>query len=349
MSQSILTVKGVIQLSVPHKYDLPNIIDQEDQVIDVFKQILNLPKSSRYYVIYTLALNNLLNTPLSEINRMGRVLRLIDTVVTQSDGQFTVPEYGLEFKGKRSDLFRLLSFVSPEGVQSHDSFEKSFHLLPDKFLGGIDRINDPDKLKSKIINNIRDSFSISETTISSTFDLIDDLYFDRLLQYRLKASGKHLSFRVSYQMETCAGSLTTLHDGNFVLAISHKLTEASNPLDAFVSTLQHELVHLIVNLEIIRLGINPEDGNFDKELFRSHGRLFKDIALRFFGLTECRHSYFREVSTEAKPTFNVGDRVYFELRKTRTFGEITKLNPKRAKVRITGATYNVPYECLHKA
>lgn len=375
--KTILTPQGMVPLTISQKYRVEDILDLDDATAKTFASILRLGEtSSRYQILYSLALNDLLIVSSGDLNEAFRNLSLgsnslewvqknRQTLMTMeqivSEGaNFKIPLYGLTFAGKRSGLFHLISSMSAEHKIS-DSFERSFHVSPNKFTS--ERINDHESVRSKIRSAIESNFTLNDAMIERTFNLIDQTYFSGILKYRLQAAGKRISFRVSHQMIKTAGSMTSKHtEKEYVIAIAAKLNEVlgnrlssgisvNGPVDAFIVTLQHEITHLIVHLEMDRLGIDPNDKS---DQFKSHGTLFKDIGERFFGLTERTHRLFEaesdEEATVDKSQLAVGMRVYFNHKDTRMYGTITKLNPKRAKVDTGGGNgYSVPYQSLHTA
>ena len=237
-----------------------------------------------------------------------------------------------------------------------------FIFFPNKFIGSNDRINDHESFREKIRNTIEHNFILNDTTIEKTFDLIDEIYFSGLLKYRLQASGRKFSFRVSNQMTRTAGSMTDkLYEKEYVITISARLGEVlgnklssgiriNGPVDAFIVTLQHEITHLIVYLEIERLGINTTNL---PDNFKSHGPVFQNIGERFFGFTERTHRLFEaesennEIIPINKSQLSIGTRVFFEHKNIQIPGHIIKLNPKKAKVQTNNGNFSVPYEMLH--
>lgn len=387
MATVLLTPQGLLSVSISQKYQVDNILNLDDTTIKTFGGILQLDNQSRYQILYALALNNLLTVPSDDLTRAFQNLNLVgpnslqwiqknrsilmamDELIVSEGSNFKVPLYGLTFTGKRSGLFYFLSnAVNRENVVSNDSFERSFHVFPDKFIGGSDKISDHEGFREKVRSAIEANFILNDTTIEKTFNLIDQVYFSGLLKYRLQAAGKRISFRVSNQMTRTAGSMTHKpREKEYVIAISGRLTEVlgnklssgiriNGPVDAFIVTLQHEIVHLIVYLEMDRLGISSNTNN---KYFRSHGLHFQNIGERFFGLTERTHRLFEGESESegepATPTTNksqltVGSRIYFDYKNARMYGTITKLNPKRAKIETNnGSGFSVPYEVLHLA
>ena len=173
-------------------------------------------------------------------------------------------------------------------------------------------------------------------------------------------------------MTRTAGSMTDkCIKKEYVIAISSRLNEVlgnrlnsgirvNGPIDAFIITLQHEITHLIVYLEMDRLGIRSSDLTdptkvlpISASALTSHGIIFQDIGERFFGLTERTHRLF-EAEVEVVPVIeraqlSIGTRVYFDSKTQRIYARITKLNPKRAVVQPedTNRSDKVPYEMLH--
>lgn len=397
MATILLTPRGLTSLTIPQKYRVDDILDLDQDTIKSFASILHTPESKYYQVLYTLAINNLLITPSSDnlvnafeninldnnpsslrwIQKNRNVLTAMDELIVSEGSSFKIPIYGLSFTGKRSGIFHLFSNILGRVTEppSISSFERSFYILPDKFIGGTERIDDQNKFRATIRSAIEANFILNDTIVEQTFNLIDQTYFSGLLKYRLQAAGKKISFRISNQMTRTAGSMTDKSsEKEYVITISARLNEVlgnklssgisvNGPIDAFIVTLQHEIIHLIVHLEMDRLGITSTDLTDKNKIlpisadsFKSHGAIFQNIGERFFGLTERTHSLF-ETESEDNDTpkltpnqLKIGTRVYFDSRTTRMYGHINKLNPKRCKVRTdNGEIYNVHYQILHLA
>lgn len=340
----LLIPNGLVDISVPFKYSLQDLLQQEGDFYDTFISLLQLPsgKNKRYFVLYTLAINNLLVDKLS--NQERRILQYLDEV---------------DLPISSSQLYTLLlnARADPE-ISPLLSFEASFHLSPNKFILPIqEKIDNPFELRAQILNKIFSNFILSPATLQNMYEQIDSLYFENLLSYRLLAAHKSLEFRVSTKMIRTAGSMTTKPD-KYVIAISERIHQVldqkkiglgivcNGAIDCILVTLQHELVHLIVALEKERLKIPDERTG----IYSSHGVLFSGIAENFFGLTERTHRFFEEETVkEELPVFSLNDNISFKIKGKSTSGVIIKCNPKRAQVRISsGAVYNVPYEILEK-
>ena len=370
----ILSSNGILNLQINQQYRVDDILNLDNNTVKAFCDILNLNEIKRYQILYSLAINNLLivpdsqSTPLQWIKNKSYILKTMDDILitSKNDNSYALSLYNLSLTGKRSDIFRMLDNIVGDKV-SLSHFERSFHILPNTFIGGYNRITDLDEFRNKIKALIEPNFALNEVILEKTFKLIDELYFNNLMKYRLQAAGKKISFRISDKMVGTAGSMTSKKDG-YIIAISNKLSEVlgnknnsgiiiNGPIDAFIVTLQHEITHLIVYLEIDRLGL---DNTGD---FSSHGLHFKDISLRYFGLTERTHCLFEsgdalEQKMPVKNQLNMGTRVYFDstskkgaLANQRVYGKIIKLNPKNAQVGLekNDKIYNVPYELLHVA
>lgn len=371
MTTVLLTPNGLLQASISQKYRVDDILDLDDPTVKAFAGILHVPKESRYQILYSLAINNLLivpelSDPLEWIQKRRTPLKLMDETISEGSG-FRIPAYDLSFTGKRSSLFRMLSSLEGKPTDLTHAFEDSFHLLPTKFVGSSDKITDPEGYRAKILSAIQPNFALNDLMIEQTFNLIDQLYFSQLLKYRLQAAGKKISFKVSYQMSSSAGNMKS-KGKEYIISISSRLTEVlgnklnsginiNGPIDAFIVTLQHEITHLIVHLEMDRLGVTS-----DNESFKSHGPVFKDIGLRFFGLTERTHSLFEEGEVLTPQVsvnqLYVGQRVYFDPNTTkgqlagvrRVYGTIKKINPKTISVTTEGhGGWKVGHRAIHPA
>ena len=369
---TLLSPNGILSLQISQSYRPDDILNLDDNTVKMFSDILKLPEVKRYQILYSLAINNLLIvpdlqlTPLQWVKNKSSVLKIMDDVILTNGSEYKIPLYNLALTGKRSDIFRMLDNIVGDKISS-SHFERSFHISPNEFVGGFNKISDLDGFRTKVKSMIELNFILNENTLERTFALIDQLYFNNLMKYRLQAAGKKILFRISDKMVGTAGSMTSKHN-QYIIAISNKLSEVlgnksnsgiviNGPIDAFIVTFQHEITHLIVHLETDRLGL---DNTGD---FSSHGTHFKDISLRYFGLTERTHCLFEggdalEQKTPVKNQLNVGTRVYFDsntkkgaLANQRVYGKITKLNEKKAKAALEqdGTVYCVPYQMLHIA
>lgn len=349
MTSVLLSPFGLITLSSTcEKYQIHDILDLDDLTVQTFAEALHLTKNKRYQILYSLAINNLLILPngsdaLEYVKKKHPIIDLIDNLITDKLG-FKSITYNLTFAGKRSSLFYMLESLVTESKNTDYSFERSFHILPDKFYNGSDKIDNHEEYRGEIKSMIESNFILNEQILECTFNLIDEIYFSNLLKYRLQASGKKISFKISYQMSSCAGSMKSKAN-EYCITISNRLNEAnSDPIDAFISTLQHEMTHLIVYLEIDRLG--PEVCNNDN--FKSHGVVFKDIGSRFFGVIERTHSFFDKPEISSNKSFIIGQRVYFDPNTSkgklagikRVYGKVTKINPKTIAIETEGGHGN---------
>ena len=332
---SILAPAGWLPLEISEKYTLRQILNLDETTLLTFLKLLQLPTTGtrRYYLIYTLALNSLLDYHVHWVKSFREKLISLDSVIAH--------------KGTVEELFNLLS------VKTSCDFEQSFHLQPQFF-----ECPESETLRSQIVSTITPGFKLDVATVQRTFNLIDKEFCRGLLKTRLTASGKKIEFRVSPKMTRTAGSFTS--GESYILTISSRVNEVIGeklnsgvicvgPVDAFVVTMQHEITHpelrsfsgrrsrrLIVHLEKERRACP------DSDEFKSHGRLFQKIAGSLFGLSERTHSLFEE----GDPMQSVcsGDSVSFNFKGTLLSGTIVKLNPKRAKVMtLDGKVYTVPY------
>jgi hypothetical protein len=354
---ALISPNGILNLiSMPQQYRFDDILNLDDNTIRAFSDILKLQEVKRYQVLYSLAINNLLIVPkltsLQYVKNKSHILKTMDDIL-MSEGK--IPIYNLAITGKRSDIFKMLDNMVGDKI-SLNHFERSFHILPNKFVGGIERTTDLPGYKAKIKSCIGSSFVLNESTLELTFNLIDEVYFSNLLKYRSKAAGKIISFRISNKMVGTAGSMNFKKE-EYVITISARLVEIS--IDGFIDTLQHEITHLIVHLEMDRLSIDHFEPHNE---FSSHGPHFKDIGMRFFGNNDRCHSLF-DTPKEVVKVFNkhnlqIGSRVTFESSATkgkyankRFYGKVIKLNDKRTRVQIEGGDglLDVPYEMIELA
>lgn len=215
-----------------------------------------------------------------------------------------------------------------------------------------------------------------EIKLSNSFSILkDDEYY---LNSGVKCKGPLRCFLV-----------TLMHELVHVLVklvIYFKLKECS-PLDGSsnlsleANSSKFDLIDEQVN------NVGNSLGMLDSKIYSSHGVLFKAIAYYYFGLTECTHSMFsnnqaRPLESEAgqnlsstsslasvisgtsgrcgrsqtsdnseriKSQLSIGERVFITLKEGRVYGNIIKLNPKRAIVRLTDTReFNVHYPLINK-
>lgn len=349
---NILVPNGLIQLTQLQTWDWSQILDSDPSTLSQFVTILKLPADNpRYNILYTLALNKLLNQSLTWVKSHRSVIKFLDTLPLQTS------QFGVTISGKLSDIFQMIDSWGKESPP--DLFEKSFALIPEFFQldynDGITR--DYSGLRAAVRREIEPHFSLTPPIIEKTVNVIDELYFSGLIKYRLIAANKNIQYRTSDKMTKCAGSLSSGDENTYILSLAAKIDQTisggkgsgvvcQDKIDAFIVTVQHELIHLIVRLEMLRLGI---DSNNDAGIYSSHGKLFKYLSNKFFGLTEATHDlYEKETCTNVnvdQPA--LGSTVTFVHKGQVQRGKVIKLNPKKAKVQLgPNNIFTVPYQLL---
>lgn len=212
----------------------------------------------------------------------------------------------------------------------------------------------------------RDYDQISLPLLRKSFDEIDQLYFDASLRRRIEKLGYRLEFEVSTRLAKTAGKFGVRHrQKKFFIRMATFFDQLNGKricngvicddmISCFVITLQHEIVHLIVRLEIMEQRINVST-NPD---YSGHNHRFMQLAREYFGLTKNTHDLFKDISSvtksaeplKTKADFQTGDVVsFFERKRNKTMeGKIVRLNAARASVMVNGMRWLIPYQMLTK-
>lgn len=102
----------------------------------------------------------------------------------------------------------------------------------------------------------------------------------------------------------------------------------SSRLECLMSTLEHELIHLIIDLWDITV-----DGM--SKIYSQHGKLFMQIVKSYFGHTDFLHALDIDGSIIQLPSdFSVGESIFFFKEGKEINGKIRKLNKRTAKIEI---------------
>jgi hypothetical protein len=319
----------------------------------------------RYELIYMLALNGKLSDAGYEW-----VMSFIESVKIIDSGEtFTSDSVKLT---KRSGLIDLVSkFPLRKADQiatlKSDKFEVEFyphfHLLDGVISGTVwgsakGPIPTGNKLlREEVAGALRERGHgdvLSVSMLQDAYQLINSDYFNGALNDWLVASWHTISFSV--------GSGHIMHGkmakrgSAYEIRVSMDTMISSRDKDPIVSmlmTLEHELAHMIVNLW----------SDVTDKVAESHGIEFKRVMQYFF---EQEGSATYSVPSgvfhgeSAKATLQVGDRVRITWPKSDkysaypTVGEVTKLNPKTAGVKISvgmapiGTKWRISYSYLEK-
>ena len=195
------------------------------------------------------------------------------------------------------------------------------------------------------------------------FELYDKNFFRGHIQKKLDETNSTLGFTFSKHTKTggtcsrrgCEWKINiplNLFQGLFQKGEKNLLTNGiwcTSKLDCLQLTFEHELMHLLMGLYEYQ-GRKPEYSQ-SPDTFTVHGKLFQCMVFLYFGHTDYKHDLFKgEASTKIKKEdARIGMRVKFFFDKTREeyHGRITKINPKKAAVRLDdGRVWKVPYTML---
>jgi hypothetical protein len=219
--------------------------------------------------------------------------------------------------------------------------------------------------------------NLKEKYLVKLFTIIDDVYFDSIIQRKMKEGKLKLELKVSTRFSRLAGrcSKEIKTDGKerscfFMITMAKDLfsdpflkkglksqvsngIEYYNPLSTFISTLQHEMIHLVI------MDFCPT-----LDAPGGHSDTFKLISKRLFGHTEHKHllgvdvelfgvtkeelakrmrrgeAYIKILLADDKKVSAKGGEV--------TIAKIEKLNPKKVKVKIGKLLWSIPYTYVLK-
>jgi hypothetical protein len=163
-----------------------------------------------------------------------------------------------------------------------------------------------DEYKRKILDSYQKNVDITENLLYSMYENINQLYFNNRINVMLSMLGKYLKIQLSDKMVSSGGIMKN-RGNHYLITISMSHCNLSDKslyknsgincqgnLDAVFTTLTHELTHVLVHL-IIDLKMMNENIIIQEEgRYASHGDLFKELALNYFGLTDITHSMFHK-------------------------------------------------------
>ena len=161
-----------------------------------------------------------------------------------------------------------------------------------------------------------------------------------------KVAGKHIKTNNIHTIQISSGLIQSLFlNGEKQLSING-LT-VYDRLEAVQALIEHELIHLYMGIQDLTRKIKEGEG---KMYYSPHGKLFQELAFKYFEHTDYRHNLTSGDSTDqlTKEQCYVGMNVYFiDNKNAKNLGTILKCNPKRASVQIeNGNVYNVGYSTL---
>lgn len=191
--------------------------------------------------------------------------------------------------------------------------------------------------------------------LTKLYRYTDKYFFNSMIENLLSQSGSTLKIEVSKQMTCTAGKLKTERNNTkreytlrFSESIMETITEESvkrslknggivvqNRLHAIQLTVEHELLHLLIDLST--------DGKKEAP----HGELFQTMALQLFGHTDFYHGLLSEEKADIDLNFKLGERVCFGHKGATLYGVVVKLNPKTVGVLLDDTRRcNVSYSLL---
>jgi hypothetical protein len=184
------------------------------------------------------------------------------------------------------------------------------------------------------------------------FDLYDKLFFNNEIKHKIKEEGSTLTIIPASDSMTKTGGLCTKIGCEHSIKIAfgvlsqtfvknkNKLStnglECEDRLNCLQLVLEHEMIHLIVNLW------SGQFTNKDNiKLFDSHGHVFRCLAKSFFGHTDVTHGLLSVTKDEedTKPKakisdFKIGDYVKTTYKGKELIGIVKKVNVKTIGVEI---------------
>lgn len=203
-------------------------------------------------------------------------------------------------------------------------------------------------------------------TLNQMFQLYDYYFFSNLISFGLKKGNGKIDFDFSSRLTSTGGTcrrdgictyniklssdrLNNIKPEN-ISAIKINGIQPKDRVDGLQLIFEHELIHAVLSIF--------------KDDLSGHNNLFKTIVLNLFGHTKITHGITDRVLSAShtsgnlgsnikkekltKSDLHIGDRVYFIQNDIRNYGEIVKLNPKRAKINTASGVWNVYYASIKK-
>ncbi len=220
-------------------------------------------------------------------------------------------------------------------------------------------------IKRELLKHFNPALSdLSDKHLDIMFGLYDRVIFNNILT--INKGSDTLSFGVNIRDKN-KGGIYLFSSNGYVR--SHKIM-VSKPLiislfkngeaelksnglicrdrvEAMMNIFEHEMVHMYCQLMGYSRKIPSGKG---KMYYSSHGKLFQELAYRFFRHTDFRHELKNgDVSnTIDKTQCKLGMKIFFNTKDNiRIYGYIVKLNPKRCRIDTgLGKFYDVPYPMI---
>lgn len=216
------------------------------------------------------------------------------------------------------------------------------------FLDKMDIINK----RQTIDNHYSNKYPVlSSDLIKELVFLYDKIFFKDQIQHELNKTKISMKCIPSQSMTKTAGSVQ-LKDNKIILKISNPIIEKITPLHiaglkdscsqpitnrlhAIMTIIEHEIIHILQFLNKEERGIN-------------HNEWFKNQTKIYFDHVNIRHNLIESPTINTKDNFNLNEQVCFYSKDVKYIGNIIKLNPKRAQIKVNDTIYAVYYNQLHK-
>jgi hypothetical protein len=194
---------------------------------------------------------------------------------------------------------------------------------------------------------------IKSGDVKKTFELFDEVYFNKGLSKYLFNSNQNIKFSTSAKLSKTAGKCIYCETG-YEIVISSKILASlfnknekqlalggltcRNRLECYINIFEHELIHFIIFLFC------------PKYAYPQHSKAFKILVYNLFGHTKTHHSLllgdideyqkklegFEAKGKKVKKILKVGDHVKFPINKQLTKfvkGEVIELRDKRVIIK----------------
>lgn len=208
-------------------------------------------------------------------------------------------------------------------------------------------------LKNNIMKelNITPNFETIPNILNKLFHLYDQEFFNNRITKIIEEKNIKLDFCYNEKM-TKTGGRCSKHKDEYKISISQQIIlntfkngekchisnglECSNRLECLMNIFEHELIHFIIQITHGHIKADP--------IYKSHGKLFKQLVYTYFGHTETKHSLLHNLEKVGKKEdFKLDDIVTYKNKNGEMCtGKIIKLNPKRAII----GNHSVPYTIL---
>ena len=249
-------------------------------------------------------------------------------------------------------------------IYSEDEIHTKRRLISDAMTGS------PNTYSGIPTKRLQSNFtSLVDADIRNLFNLYDRIFFQDQIMTMIKATNADINFKVSKTNSIkTAGTCQKQLKGNritYTLRFPESIflslfknenksivsagVECKSRLDCLQTTIEHELIHLIMSLWKFRArGRRSGDG-----IYSSHGKLFQRAVHSYFGHTDFRHTYTVENTDHLKPEeAKIGMKVKFSAAEHKELvGIIKRVNKRTASVTISGRNgyCRVPWSDLSEA